>query len=141
MKSSTRLALLGCAFSIFVAQGSFAKTVTVHVGTGGNVFSPATVTIELGDKIQWVWDSSYHSTTSGTPDHPSGMWNSGLHQTGYTFTYEFNSLGSFPYYCSSHGGCCGMIGMVNVAAGSPSRSCRAFTAARFGLSCKKSPAA
>ena len=120
MKLSTRLALLGCAFFLFLAQASFAKTFTVRVGAGGNTFSPSSITIEVGDKIQWVWDSSYHSTTSGTPGNPDGRWNSGLHGTGYNFTFEFQSLGYFPYFCSSHGSCCNMIGMVNVVAGSPS---------------------
>ena len=77
-------------------------------------------TIEPGDKIEWNWDSSFHSTTSGTPGNPSGMWDSGVHQTGYKFEYEFNKAGSFPYYCSVHGGCCSMTGTVNVSMPSPS---------------------
>ena len=38
---------------------------------------------------------------------------------GATFTHVFADLGTFPYYCSVHGSCCGMIGTVYVAASTP----------------------
>ena len=122
MKSTSRHRVLGlsAALLFFLNEASFAKTQVVYVGSGGDNFSPKTITIEAGDKIEWSWDSSFHSTTSGTPGYPSGMWDSDVHQTGYKFTYEFNTPGSFPYYCSVHGGCCTMTGTVNVVAGSPS---------------------
>ena len=115
MKSISRHRVLGlsAALLFFLGQASFAKTWVVYVGSGGDNFSPKTITIEPGDKIEWSWDSSFHSTTSGTPGNPSGMWDSGLHQTCYKYTYEFNNARSFPYYCSSHGGCCTMTGTVN----------------------------
>ena len=122
MKSISRHRVLGlsAALLFFLGQASFAKTLVVYVGSGGDNFSPKTITIEPGDKIEWNWDSSFHSTTSGTPGNPSGMWDSGVHQTGYKYTYEFNNAGSFPYYCSVHGGCCTMTGTVNVSMPSPS---------------------
>src|SRR5262249_12835428 len=40
--------------------------VTVLVGPGGaNTFSPAAVTVNVGDTVHWVWNSDFHSTTSG----------------------------------------------------------------------------
>ena len=124
MRYHRRSAILGLVGAVFLSltNSSLAKTFTVHVGTGGDYFSPPSITIEASDKIEWVWDASFHSTTSGTPGNPSGKWNSDVHQTGYKFTYEFNNVGSFPYYCSIHGGCCSMIGTVNVSAPSPSPS-------------------
>ena len=109
MKSMSRYRVLGlsAALLFFLSEPSFAKTEKVYVGSGGDNFSPKTITIEPGDKIEWEWDASFHSTTSGTPGNPSGMWDSGVHRTGYKYTYEFNNAGSFPYYCSVHGGCCG----------------------------------
>ena len=129
MKSISRHRVLGlsAALLFFLSQASFAKTLVVYVGSGGDNFSPKTITIEPGDKIEWNWDSSFHSTTSGTPGNPSGMWDSGVHQTGYKFTYEFNNAGSFPYYCSVHGGCCTMTGTVNVSLPSPSPIALALT--------------
>ena len=96
------------------------KTYVVEVGPNGDNFVPASITIEPGDTIEWQWKSSFHSSTSGTPNKPSGEWNSGVLNNGSKYSYEFNELGTFPYYCTVHGGCCNMIGSVTVVAGSPS---------------------
>jgi len=97
-----------------------AATFNVTVGPGGMlVFDPASVTIHPGDQVKWTWDSGGHSTTSGSPGMPNGIWNSGIHNGGATFTRTFNSAGTFPYYCTPHGGCCGMVGTVTVVNASP----------------------
>ena len=83
------------------------------------VFYPAFVSIEQGDTVQWIWDDDTHSTTSGSPGNSSGFWNSGVLNDGATFMHVFPDPGTFPYYCSVHGGCCGMTGTVYVAASAP----------------------
>jgi plastocyanin/glucose/arabinose dehydrogenase len=93
-----------------------AATVQVLVGNGGSNFSPSSVSIQTGDTVEWVWNSNSHTTTSGTPGMPSGLWDSGLHNTGFRFSHTFPSAGTFPYFCTVHGGCCGMVGNVNVGA-------------------------
>src|SRR5216110_1877420 len=102
-------------------KAASATTVDVTVGPNGNlVFSPSSVTIHPGDQVKWTWGSSGHSSTSGSPGMPNGIWDSGILNQGATFTHTFNSTGTFPYYCTPHGGCCGMVGMVTVASASPS---------------------
>jgi plastocyanin len=97
-----------------------ATTFNVTVGPGGMlVFDPESVTINPGDQVKWTWDSGGHSTTSGSPGMPNGIWDSGIHNGGATFTRTFNSAGTFPYYCIPHGGCCGMVGTVTVVNASP----------------------
>ena len=98
-----------------------AATVTVTVANNCFCFSPSSVTIHPGDTVRWTWSSSGHSSTSGTPGHPSGLWDSLILNQGAVFTHTFNSVGSFPYYCTPHGSCCNMVGMVVVtnAATSP----------------------
>jgi plastocyanin len=97
-----------------------ATTFNVTVGPNGNlVFDPASVTIQVGDQVKWTWDSGGHSTTSGSPGMPNGTWDSGIHNAGATFTRTFNSTGTFSYYCTPHGGCCGMVGTVMVVNASP----------------------
>src|SRR6185312_16922911 len=71
-------------------------TVTVTVGNNCFCFSPSTVTIHPGDTVLWTFSSSGHSTTSGTPGHPSGLWDSGILNQGAMFTQTFNTAGSFP---------------------------------------------
>ena len=97
-----------------------ATTFNVTVGPNGDlVFMPSSVTIHPGDQVKWTWGSSGHSSTSGSPGMPNGIWDSGILNVGATFTHTFNSVGTFPFYCTPHGGCCGMVGTVIVANASP----------------------
>jgi plastocyanin len=96
-----------------------AATKMVTVGDGGLFFFPANVTIDAGDTVEWTFSSSGHSSTSGTPGAPSNFWDSGILNQGATFSHTFPTAGSFPYFCTPHGGCCGMVGSVTVAAPSP----------------------
>ena len=123
--SSWRLILVvATAVSLIVyPKAASATTVDVTVGPGGDlVFSPSSVTIHPGDQVRWTWSSSGHSTTSGSPGQPNGIWDSGIHNQGATFTQTFNSAGTFPYYCVPHGGCCNMVGTVVVVNASPTPS-------------------
>ncbi len=124
MKGVLRFFFLVAVGSCFLtAAGSApAKTVNVRVGAGGDFFSPSAITIGTGDKIEWNWDASFHSSTSGTPNHPSGLWSSGVLNSGSKFVREFNTVGDFAYYCSVHGVCCGMIGTVHVVQGNSTPS-------------------
>jgi glucose/arabinose dehydrogenase len=97
-----------------------AATVQVLVGNGGTIFSPSSVSVQAGDTAEWIWKSSNHSTTSGTPGAPNGFWDSSVQNSGFTFFHKFPLSGSFSYYCTPHGACCGMVGSVNVAAATAS---------------------
>ena len=92
----------------------------VDVAPGGALlFSPFTVTIQPGDTVMWTWKGSDHSVTSGTPGNPSGLFDSGIHNVGFTFSFTFSDPGTFNYYCLPHGACCGMTGKVIVAGATP----------------------
>ena len=96
-----------------------ATTVDVTVAPNGAfVFSPSDVTIRPGDRVRWTW-GDVHSSTSGTPGMPNGIWDSGILIQGAAFTHTFNSAGTFPYYCTPHGACCNMVGTVMVVNASP----------------------
>jgi plastocyanin len=120
--SSLRIAVLVvmmAALLVFRPTAISAATVTVTVGNGGFFFSPSSVTINTGDTVQWTWSASGHSSTSGSPGMPNGLWDSGILNQGASFTHTFNAAGSFPYYCTPHGACCGMTGTVTVVSGTP----------------------
>ncbi|HYX20704.1 MAG TPA: plastocyanin/azurin family copper-binding protein [Thermoanaerobaculia bacterium] len=96
------------------------QTATVQVGPGGSMSfvdqtsGSSTTTIHVGDTVQWVWISGFHSTTSGTcagACTPDGQWDSGA-GSGMTFTHTFTRAGSFPYFCLVHQSA--MQGMVVV---------------------------
>lgn len=109
-------------FSLVVAKTSFAATTTVLVGSGGDIFTPSSVSISVNDSVVWDWKGSFHSTTSGTngvkgDDNgvPSGLWDSGvITAINDLFTNTFTSAGTFTYYCSIHYPL-GMTGLVLVA--------------------------
>jgi plastocyanin len=114
------LVVIAATSLIFYPKAARAMTVDVTIGPGGNlVFSPSSVTIHPGDQVKWTFGSSGHSTTSGSPGQPNGIWDSGIRNQGATFTHTFNSAGTFPYYCIPHGGCCMMVGTVMVVNASP----------------------
>ena len=119
MKISPRgLALMVATIASLLAFrpiGASGTTVTVTVGNSCFCFTPASVTIHPGDTVQWTWSSSGHSSTSGTPGHPTGLWDSTVLNEGAVFSHTFNSAGSFPYYCTPHGALFGMTGMVTVS--------------------------
>jgi len=109
-------------FLVFHPTIARAATVTVMVGPGGFFFKPSSVTIHPGDTVVWTWSSSDHSSTSGSPGMPSGLWDSGILNQGANFMHTFPTAGSFPYFCTVHGACCGMVGAVTVSNPTPTPS-------------------
>ncbi|MGI8957307.1 MAG: cupredoxin domain-containing protein [Chthoniobacterales bacterium] len=120
-KSFLFLGLLVCL--LFASSGVLAATFEVSVAPGGDfTFSPATVSIHPGDTVLWTWEDAGHSVTSGTPGQTTGLFDSGVQNTNFTFSFTFTSVGTTSYYCKPHGICCGMVGSVTVAEGTPTPS-------------------
>ena len=98
------------------------RTHVVKVGQDGFTFSPASLTIQAGDTVRWVWSSSGHSVVSGSNGNADNRFcspsNTGcadppLSNSGATYEHTFAQPGSFPYYCSVHFSI-GMTGTVRV---------------------------
>ena len=120
--SSRRLVLIIATAVSFIGYPKPASATTFDVSVGPNfelVFSPSSLTIHPGDTVRWTFAGSGHSTTSGSPGMPNGIWDSGIRNQGATFTRTFSSAGTFPYYCTPHGGCCGMTGTIMVVNAAP----------------------
>jgi len=61
-------------------------------------FSPSTLTIQKGANVTWKNDDSVqHMVVSDSPAFSSPLLN-----TGDTYTFQFNSTGTYPYHCSIH---------------------------------------
>ena len=115
MKLHIKIALVVSCAALVPLLNSRAATFQVTVAPGGALtFSPSNVTIQVGDTVQWTWASSGHSSTSGTPGHPDGLWDSGIQNVGFVFSHTFTGAGTFNYFCMPHGLCCGMVGSVTV---------------------------
>src|SRR6516225_11540819 len=85
LAAAVAAAWLGCAPVRLTAA-----VIGVNIYPAG--YSPASATINVNDQVRWTWQSDYHTTTSN-----SGLWDSGLANTGFMYTHTFSSAGNFPY--------------------------------------------
>ena len=97
-------------------------TYTVEMPAGTSVpgceetnscYSPADITINAGDTIEWVnVDTAAHTVTGGSPaDGPSGVFDSSLVMGGGSYSFTFDDAGSHDYFCMVHPW---MVGSVTV---------------------------
>ena len=91
-------------FSFLSAEAAL-FTVTVNRSN----FSPATLTVSVGDTVTWenqdIFDDS-HSATSDLPVLNANYWDALLVGAGETFDHVFNNVGTFTYhdnFDSGHG--------------------------------------
>jgi len=55
--------------------------------------------IKSGTTVTWKnEDDTSHTTTSDTP----GIWDSGIFNTGKSYSVTFNSTGTYTYHCNVH---------------------------------------
>lgn len=74
---------------------------------GSNSYSPNLIEVNEGQTITWVNDDSViHTATS-----VDGIFDSDILQRGQTFSYTFDTVGEYPYYCDLHPN---MVGTVRV---------------------------
>ena len=74
---------------------------TVTIGAENFGFSPATVTISVGDTVQWVLSDGSHTTTSGAAPTPDGLWNQVITAEA-PVSVTFDQAGQFRFYCRFH---------------------------------------
>ena len=66
-------------------------------------FTLDSTTISFGTLFYWTnLDDVTHRIVSGTPNAPTGIWDSGDLKKGDTFKVEFLFQGRFDYFCSIH---------------------------------------
>ncbi len=100
------------ALSVVVLVG-VAAAATVQVDIRNFFFDPESVNIMQGDTVLWFSVEGNHTSTSGVDGVPDGYWDSGLLSSGQSFSFVFDSVGTFDYYCTPHW-TFGMIGAVMV---------------------------
>ncbi|MFD1050619.1 plastocyanin/azurin family copper-binding protein, partial [Kibdelosporangium lantanae] len=76
------------------------KAAAKNVEMMGYKFTPATLTVAVGDTVTWTnHDQAPHNVV--VTDGPE-KFTSPLLQTGQSFTYTFAKAGTYSYYCSVH---------------------------------------
>ncbi|HSA77223.1 MAG TPA: plastocyanin/azurin family copper-binding protein [Nitrosarchaeum sp.] len=98
------------------------KTVSVTIPAGtsspgcettNECYTPASVTINVGDTVEWDnVDTAAHTVTGGSPaDGPSGVFDSSLVMGKAKYSHTFDKAGSYDYFCMVHPW---MVGNVKV---------------------------
>jgi len=67
-------------------------------------FIPNPVTVPMGGTVIWDnTDTAAHTATAGSAtDGPSGVWDSSLIMAGGSFSFTFDTAGSYDYFCMVH---------------------------------------
>jgi len=91
----------------------------VIVGPGGSlVFEPAELYVSPGTTVNFVWESDNHNiVVESQPEAASWEGTEGgaadLYNDGYEYSYTFEELGEYQYYCAPHQ-TSGMVGTITV---------------------------
>lgn len=118
-------AAIGLVFTVLlaplaVAPAAHAASHSVSINDG--FFSPANLTITVGDTVSWTnVDDSPHTVTAD-----GGAFASGNLDGGATFSWTFISAGTFTYVCSYHDD---MVGTITVVAAMAPAAASATTGA------------
>ena len=112
---SSLFVLLSVVSMIAIAPSAFADhhMVTVTNAPGSSVpgceetnscFIPNPVTVPMGGTVTWDnTDTAAHTATAGSAtDGPSGVWDSSLIMAGGSFSFTFDTAGSYDYFCMVH---------------------------------------
>lgn len=119
--SLTALTLTGCAMGPASTESSSSthteKAVEGDVTLVSLNFMPETLTVSVGDTVIWVnGEPITHTITSGTfsgvdettglraSEAADGMFDEKLSEKGGTFSYTFETAGTFQYFCDIHDG-------------------------------------
>ena len=86
------------------ALSSLARPATAHDADDTSVtiadfqFTPATITIHVGDTVTWT----NHGPSAHTATANNGSFNTGVLQKGHSASHTFTTAGTFTYICEIH---------------------------------------
>lgn len=83
------------------ADTSTSKQVTIS----NFAFAPNSITVKKGTKVTWMNQDSTAHTITGTNGGPD----SAAFGSGASYSFTFNTVGTFPYHCSIHSSMTGTV--------------------------------
>lgn len=73
------------------------------VAIQGFLFDPEELTVAAGASVTWVnGDEILHTVTGGAPGEETGRFDGQLPAAGDRFSFTFEQVGSYAYFCSRH---------------------------------------
>ncbi|MEO6166922.1 MAG: T9SS type A sorting domain-containing protein [Chitinophagales bacterium] len=104
-----------------ISAVNFNASATKHIVTVQNFsFSPSSMTINLGDTVNWKWVNGDHTTTSTTLPVGAASWNKSINSSNQSFIYVPAVVGTYNYKCNIHPTT--MLGNFTVVCPTPSIS-------------------
>ena len=93
-------------------------TAATHTVSETNfAYTPAELTIKVGDTVEWVWEEGTHTVSSGTDCVADKKIESGQHAAPFTFTHTFTEPGTMSYLCAYMEHCAkGQTGVISIKA-------------------------
>lgn len=80
----------------------------------GRSFSPGNLEVEVGTTVTWENKSSeVHTVTSGSNRTYDELFDSGNISPGGTFSYSFDEVGEFDYFCRPHEGMTATVTVID----------------------------
>lgn len=90
----------------------------ITVTASGISFSPADITISVGETVEWDNINGFHNVNgnqSTFPGNPESFFSGAPANAPWSFSHTFNIAGSYDYRCDLHFGM-GMVGTITVEA-------------------------
>ena len=94
---------VGAALALFLlvpGASVFAQSADSPVDMKNLAFAPKEIHIAPGQTVTWTNDDPLQHTVTAD----DGSFDSGLIDQGGTFTQEFDTPGTYQYFCQPHGG-------------------------------------
>ncbi len=105
----------------------WAANFTVTAGGSGLVFTPASLTISVGDTVTFVNGGGFHNVVAD-----DGSFSNGPSTSIWSISHTYTAAGTFGYYCAVHGSPgAGMFGTIVVQAASTVNIGPGFTGAWY----------
>jgi plastocyanin len=86
---------------------------TNYITIQGSAYNPDELAVNVGDVVTWTHEDNTEHTVTSDDD----LFNSGTLEFGDTFSYTFDTPGTYTYYCLFHGH--GMSGTIYVSEAAP----------------------
>ncbi len=101
LKKVLAISIAGPAVALMISSLAFAQmTPTPSVTVNDGNFSPQTITVPVGATVNWTNSTQGNHTVTAD----NGLFDSGPLAPNATFSYTFNTAGTYAYYCKNDGG-------------------------------------
>jgi plastocyanin len=88
---------------------------TIHIVNQVSLtFSPADLSVFVGDTVRFQWNNGSHNTVSTSVPAGAETWNSPLNSGSTSYDYEVTVAGDYAYECTFHNGQVGSFNATEV---------------------------